>query len=224
MHSNHKQVFIVGHFDGLVASLFLRRGFKGTRDLTMADVVVFTGGADISPSLYNEGFHGTFSTNKVRDDLEVATFQSALNWEIPMIGICRGAQLLNVLNGGSLWQDVDNHTANHEVLDVRTEEIFTVTSTHHQQMRPNNKTATMIAVANTPKLGGRGSLSTRKRAQAGTFVPALGDVDPEVVWYERNKCLCFQPHPEYPGSTQTETYFWNLVDELFTFDEKKDVA
>lgn len=224
MQSNHKQVFIAGGFDGLVANLFLRNGFQGTRDLTMADVVVFTGGADINPALYNETPFGSGAPNQKRDDLEVATFKSALNWEIPMIGICRGAQLLNVLNGGTLWQDVDNHTANHDIIDVRTEDVYRVTSTHHQQMRPNNKTANMIAIAHTPKLGGRGSLCTKRRAAAGTFVPTLGDVDPEVVWYAKNKCLCFQPHPEYPGNTQTEEYFWKLVDELFTFEEKVQVA
>jgi len=221
MNSDHLQVYVVGRFDGLVATMFRNRGWRGTRDIAMADLVVFTGGADINPAIYNEPVSGAKYIDEQRDAEEMAVYKAALNWNIPMLGICRGAQLLNCMNGGSLWQDVNNHTANHWIVDTRTDATAFVTSTHHQQMRINPKTGHMIAVAYNQAVKGRKSLCTRKAGAGVTQIPHAGDVDPEVVWYADTSCLCFQPHPEYPGNTDTANYFWSLFEELFDFGQSQ---
>jgi len=218
MDSKANQVYIAGGFDSLVAGMFLDAGWRGTRDLMMADIVVFTGGADIDPKLYGEPIAGAYGINTRRDEAEVELFKAAKNFGIPMLGICRGAQLLNVLNGGKLWQDVNHHTTNHWLTDLRNGTQALVTSTHHQQMIPNLKLGNLIAIAGK---GERTSLCTTKHAAGVTQVPNIGDVDAEVVWYQDTQCLCFQPHPEYPGKTGTAEYFWSVFNELFDFDVDK---
>ena len=64
-----------------------------------ADIIVFSGGADINPALYNcERHHSTYYSER-RDALEVGCFNS-LSKNQTVIGICRGAQLVTALNGG----------------------------------------------------------------------------------------------------------------------------
>jgi len=72
------------------------------------DGLVLTGGADIDPERY--GHDNTASTVEgERDSIEFALYQAALDDEIPILGICRGFQLINVHAGGTLHQDVPAH-------------------------------------------------------------------------------------------------------------------
>ena len=186
--------------------MFFEAGFRGAKNLDEADVVCFTGGEDVDPQLYGERALTCTRFNTARDQYEMDVFANALQLDVPMIGICRGAQFLNVMNSGKLWQDVNNHAicGTHPIIDQETgEEIPGMTSTHHQQMIPN-ASGKVLALA---------GLSTNK-ISAGREVaraePALDDV--EVVWYEETASLCFQPHPEYSHG-QCRDYFLGLVDK-----------
>lgn len=69
------------------------------------DAVVFTGGSDINPARYGEAAHAeTFGIDDRRDEGELALLREALAAGIPVLGICRGIQLLNVALGGDLHQ------------------------------------------------------------------------------------------------------------------------
>jgi putative glutamine amidotransferase len=69
------------------------------------DAVILTGGGDVCPELYDEVPEPeTSSQDAVRDHLEMALARHALATAMPVLGICRGAQLLNVALGGSLHQ------------------------------------------------------------------------------------------------------------------------
>ena len=71
------------------------------------DGIVFAGGNDISPSLYNEAQHPlTVNVSKERDAVEVKLMSWAIQDSKPIFAICRGYQLLNVQFGGSLYQDI----------------------------------------------------------------------------------------------------------------------
>jgi len=216
-HLDHPLVYIAGTgFNMGIASMFWEAGWRGTRDLTDADLVCFTGGADISPNLYHEkAIPQVKFVDDKRDSVELKEFEAAKEFGIPMVGICRGAQFLNVMNGGRLWQDVDNHGRNHLAQDLRTSETFMVTSTHHQMMRPT-QAALVVAVA-VPKQDDLSSICGLKRAEGINVMPAgvaMANVDPEVVWYEDTMSLCFQGHPEYPSDTQANERFWMYVDEF----------
>jgi len=68
------------------------------------DGLLFTGGADVSPMLYHEPMAGSEATDWSRDYVETAQFWLARHRQIPILGICRGLQFLNVVAGGSLVQ------------------------------------------------------------------------------------------------------------------------
>ena len=71
------------------------------------DGFLLTGGHDVSPALYGEKpIDACGKTSKERDSLETAVFKAARTLDKPMLGICRGIQLINVLMGGTLYQDI----------------------------------------------------------------------------------------------------------------------
>jgi putative glutamine amidotransferase len=81
--------------------------------LEALDGMVFTGGADIDPARYGEEVHPeTFGVRRDRDASELALMRAALDRDMPVLGICRGIQVLNVVRGGDLHQhlpDVVGH-------------------------------------------------------------------------------------------------------------------
>lgn len=74
--------------------------------LDSVDGVVFTGGPDISPSVYGAAAHETTCVSKERDGMELSLLPMALSSDKPLLCICRGIQLLNAALGGTLWQDL----------------------------------------------------------------------------------------------------------------------
>jgi putative glutamine amidotransferase len=72
------------------------------------DGLVMTGGADPDPELYGEEPHPQLGqVERGRDDWELALIRAALDARIPMLCVCRGAQLLNIALGGTLVQHLD---------------------------------------------------------------------------------------------------------------------
>ena len=72
------------------------------------DGLVLTGGADVDPSRYGHDNTASISEPE-RDSVEFELYRTALDDEIPVLGICRGFQLVNVHAGGTLHQDVPSH-------------------------------------------------------------------------------------------------------------------
>ena len=73
--------------------------------LDVLDGLILAGGADIDPGSYGEQPHAaTTGTWPERDEFEVALARRALERDIPLLGICRGMQLMNVARGGTLIQ------------------------------------------------------------------------------------------------------------------------
>jgi len=197
------RVYVVGGgFQYL--KMFFDAGLSGARFVEDSDIVCFTGGEDVDPALYGENAIPGTHFNTSRDNKESDVYAQAVMYNKPMVGICRGAQFLNVMNGGKLWQDINKHAGqNHSLIHVPTgEEVFDMTSTHHQQMRPG-KDAQIIAVA---------KLSTTKKCadeEVHRLEPELDDM--EVLWYPDSLSLCFQPHPEYFVG-ECRRYFLELFD------------
>lgn len=86
------------------------------------DGLVLTGGGDVSPSIYGEPAHPTYSPAEPgRDDYELELARRAAATGLPLLAICRGAQVLNVALGGTLVQDIPDQIANslpHAVRDT----------------------------------------------------------------------------------------------------------
>jgi putative glutamine amidotransferase len=78
--------------------------------LDALDAVVFTGGSDVDPQLYGaEAQAETVGIVRLRDEAELALLRAALDRDMPVLGICRGIQVLNVGLGGDLDQHFDGH-------------------------------------------------------------------------------------------------------------------
>jgi putative glutamine amidotransferase len=71
--------------------------------------LLLTGGGDVDPVFYGEDRHPTIEDAEPgRDEFEIDLARRALAADLPMLAICRGAQVLNVAAGGSLVQDIDS--------------------------------------------------------------------------------------------------------------------
>ena len=81
------------------------------RDRALDQMVglVLTGGQDIDPALYHEPAAGATETDPARDSLEQLAWAQAERRTVPVFGICRGRQAINVFRGGTLLQDVPSH-------------------------------------------------------------------------------------------------------------------
>lgn len=183
--------------------MFKQAGWKLAASMHGADLLCFTGGADVSPELYGEENVASY-TSPERDREEEAIFDWAYENDVPMVGICRGAQFLNVMNGGEMWQDVNNHaiSGTHEAICDYFGKVM-VSSTHHQMMRPNSS-GNILAVS---------ALSTYKVNASGMYDG--DDEDVEVVYYPDTKSLCYQPHPEIVNEDhECRKHFFMLIDKL----------
>jgi putative glutamine amidotransferase len=107
------------------------------------DGVVVTGGHDIDPVLYAAAPEVHPKYDPERDALESAVIDRALDRGLPLLGICRGAQLLNVRMGGNLFQELRSrrkHTSNRwTIFPLKTLCVETGTMLHRLLDRPRSK-------------------------------------------------------------------------------------
>jgi gamma-glutamyl-gamma-aminobutyrate hydrolase PuuD len=173
-----------------------------------ADVILFTGGADIAPAFYGER-PGRFTyTSPARDIREKALFERALARGQKFLGICRGAQLLCAMAGGKLAQHIDNHAGGFSTYHGMTTvdgSIYPVNSVHHQMMIPTKD----------DELIGWSSQKLSDEYLDGNNLPIKGiEVEPEIVYFPHIQGLGIQCHPEaIPMQSATMKYFHNLVSE-----------
>jgi putative glutamine amidotransferase len=73
------------------------------------DGLLLTGGADVDPARFGRGNHGAKEIEPGRDALEAHAWDASQARGIPVLGICRGFQAINVFSGGTLLQHVDGH-------------------------------------------------------------------------------------------------------------------
>lgn len=128
------KVFVVGGecFEGYARPIYNKMLVQHIEE---ADIVLFPGGADICPETYNRQNVCSFGSWR-RDKMEIQMYDSVRKDQLIM-GTCRGAQLLTVMNGGNLVQDVEGHASGymHGVVDNDGKE-YEVTSIHHQMCYP----------------------------------------------------------------------------------------
>jgi putative glutamine amidotransferase len=161
-----------------------------------SDLIAFGGGADIGTAIYGHKvvYPGGFPGLSARDMFEVRIFQEAVKQEKPILGICRGSQLVCSLSGGALVQDIDNHCSSHGLTTWDDKEGLSITSTHHQQMYLMN----MVSNEDYELLAWTECMSN-KYLRDLHMAPAEPDCDPEVVYFRHTRAFAIQGHPEYMG-------------------------
>ena len=99
------------------------------------DGFLFSGGYDVNPKLYGEEILpecGTITDD--RDKFEIALLHEVMKLKKPVLGICRGIQVINVALGGSLYQDIEGHSDTRHDITYHGERI-NVNSYHHQAVK-----------------------------------------------------------------------------------------
>jgi putative glutamine amidotransferase len=182
-----------------------------TRDADPIDMVsrldglVMTGGADPDPELYGEDAHPDLGeVERERDEWELALIRAALDQRLPLLCVCRGAQLLNVALGGTLVQHLDEADTHALWVTPRSVRCHTVrvspgsraeqlygpivetNSLHHQAVgRPGSG----VVVTGTAEDGVVESFEVNGRPEvfAVQWHPEMlaDDTDPAFVWLVR---------------------------------------
>lgn len=127
------------------------------------DGLVLCGGNDINPKYYGEDITDSVNIDEKRDEAELELFRKFVEAKKPILGICRGCQLVNVALGGSLHQNISNADEHssfsdydlvHKVqvseksfLSEMYGEEFFVNSFHHQAIKSLGEDVDVIAVA-----------------------------------------------------------------------------
>jgi len=197
--------------------MFKAVGHSIVSDPLSADLICFTGGEDVTASLYGEKSHPYTGSFLARDHQEKKLFQEAVELNIPMVGICRGGQFLNVMNGGKMYQHVTKHLGDHFLIDSRTGVKVLVSSTHHQMMRAG---ASGILVAYAEQGGTKEHMPKLNSELSHPLFILDEEPDTEVVYYPHTRSLCFQPHPEYDYERYAgmTAYFFSLVNKYLSKD------
>jgi len=116
-------------------------------ELFKPDGIILSGGEDVNPDLYGGEKHKSFDVSELRDNTEFALIDYAVKNKLPLLGICRGFQIINVYFGGKLIQKINELESNKNHLnpDIHTividnkiinqkfnSETFVVNSFHNQ--------------------------------------------------------------------------------------------
>jgi putative glutamine amidotransferase len=174
------------------------------RVLERLDGLVLSGGVDVDPALYGQEPHPRLGrVNRRRDEFELALVSEALRVGRPILGICRGQQVLNVARGGTLVQDIPSQWTGAMVHDARGRRWR---RTHDVDVVPGTRLAAILGRASVPVNSfhhqavaaiGRG-LVVSARCPGDGVVEGLEDEDARFV-------VAVQWHPES---------FWNRADSF----------
>lgn len=109
------------------------------------DGLCLAGGVDVDPAEYGESRHIHLgSVDRARDETELALARWALEADLPVLGICRGIQLLNVAAGGSLYQHIPDQVAGALTHDHMLADSPWERPTHRVVIEPNGLLAGIL--------------------------------------------------------------------------------
>ncbi|PPR46728.1 MAG: putative glutamine amidotransferase [Alphaproteobacteria bacterium MarineAlpha5_Bin9] len=173
------------------------------------DALIITGGNfDIDPKLYGKKNRGSRNLKLTRTNFEIKLLKKCLIKKVPILGICGGAQLINIFFGGDLNQDIKN---------INNKKI------NHEQIKPRNQTSHSINIINNTKLHkilNKNKINVNsahhqsiKNLGKNIIVSAYA-FDSTIECIEHTKlrwCLGIQWHPEFLITKYDKLIFTNFV-------------
>lgn len=174
------------HQRGAVGVLLPSAASSVTAILERVDGLLLTGGADIHPARYRE-WSGPYEhpIDPQRDEFEIELVHEAMRLRLPILGVCRGAQLLNVALGGALHLHLPSHSMHEAGAEPG----------HHVRIAPDSRLREAI---------GSDSIWVNSMHHQAVAEPGAGlrvvawsdDGTPEAVEHELAPVMGIQWHPE----------------------------
>lgn len=199
------------------------------------DLLVLTGGIDIDPSCYGKGPQPAtmspnaptlrnsslvYPYNKRRDMFEIRNLRYARDNNIPVFGICRGHQLMCVVDGGELVTHASHQPHRHHILTSEGEFVL-VNSFHHQTIIP--RPGVEVLACEVVENGERSYQQWSLEGECMVITPYKPDKDnmihqPEVAWYPEHRWLGVQYHPEWLNAGSGGlSYTYRLITKYLGF-------
>lgn len=152
--------------------------------------LILWGGEDISPAIYGQkpvkACAPAFPSD--RDEVEMALFKTAVQLGMPIIGICRGAQLGCALSGGSLFQHIEGGHHEHHVVTTKDGHEFKTSSCHHQALNLLGLDSSEYELLAWDK---------ERVTTVYTDKDEMRVTIPEVVHFKKTNLFAIQGHPEW---------------------------
>jgi putative glutamine amidotransferase len=176
--------------------------------------VIIGGGDDIDPTHYGASGLAEANYDAARDSLELQVIQLADEWSLPILGICRGSQLINVSRKGSLIGDL-------RPLRRKTTNRYSLFPIKFANIKPDSQLATIL---NTSRLKVN-SLHHQAIDQVGEGLSAVAHDDDQFVQAIEGNSKRFligvQWHPEYLPFRLPQTRLFNALKKA-AYDYAKD--
>lgn len=182
---------------------------EGEREaIARMDGLLLTGGADVHPSRYGEAPDPAAGLllNEARDAVDFPLLEEALERDLPVVGICRGLQVLNVACGGSLLQHIDGHRAAGPLEAVQ----------HRIWITPGSKLAAIVGAGGQVRVNSvhhQGLTEARRAPSLMSTAYSVEDALVEGLESPRHRfVVAVQCHPE--RTTEVPRQFQNLFGAL----------
>ena len=185
--------------------------------LDRIDALLLTGGGDVDPALYGGNSKDGLMVDRARDDFELALIKGALQRDMPILGVCRGIQILNVAHGGTL-QTLRDDPAKDEVHGISTSSF----AAHPIAIQPDSLLASLISATETDVNSFHGQAVDVPGAELSVVATAVDGVIEAMERSDRTFVLATQWHPEIPPADMR--YFERLIAEAIRYRERKEAG
>jgi putative glutamine amidotransferase len=179
----------------------------------IADGVLLSGGGDVDPSTYAARRDNVHDDDAEADAFELAIIRAVRAAQLPMLGVCRGAQLLAIAHGGRLSQRPPAVAGHTELSDMRPAEILA--ARHPVTLTPGSRVAHALRRDTVPvntihhhQIADPGELEVTATAP-GQVIEAI---EPRTGW----ACVGVQWHPEKMDEPEQRGLFEQLVGQART--------
>ncbi len=179
--------------------------------LSRLDGLLLSGGDDVDPTHYGETQHWVCGdVTPLRDSFEIALCREAIRHRLPLLGICRGVQVMNVAQGGSLFQDLKSEYPG-ETLAHQQKQLSRYTS-HAVQFSEDSALAAIFG-CNALQVNSHHHQAVQKVAPGFTITATAPDGVIEALEYpELPFCIGVQWHPERLVESQKDTLHRRLFE------------
>ena len=223
MEDNKKPTFNVLFARGIVEQdylEFLKKVFpdynvvsliqEKNKSLPHLHLILFTGGEDVTPSFYGEAKGKFTKNNRHRDDIEQDLFHR-MYYQIPKLGVCRGAQFLTVMAGGKLIQHVTGHNNTTDSI-YYADKVLNIPSDHHQMMYPFNLDKSKYSILGHSLYF---KSDTYLNGENENIILPNNFLEPEIVYYNEYRSLAIQSHPEWIKDSNNKSLkiIYNLINK-----------